>query len=47
MSDLRKQYDDALDRATNLLNNGHINGYINALVEVYYFRKLMILAISN
>jgi len=47
MSNLRNQYENSIHKANNHLIKGYINAYINALVEVYYYRKLMILSISN
>lgn len=42
MKELIKQYEIAKNKAFKFMRNGQLNAYIDALVEMNHYKKLMI-----
>jgi len=47
MQELKKQYETAKNKALNFMRNGQLNSYFEALIEMNYYKKQLILVQSN
>ncbi|MCF6182408.1 hypothetical protein [Lutibacter sp.] len=47
MKELIKLYETAKSKALNFMNNGQLNAYFDALIEMNYYKNLMIAVRSN
>lgn len=47
MKELIKQYESAKNSALNLMNNGELHAYFDALIKMNHYKKLMIAVQSN
>lgn len=47
MKDLIKHYNTAKKNALSFMQNGQINAYFDALIEMNHYKKLMIAVQSN
>ena len=47
MIELKKHYESSKNRATLFMEKGNISAYINALIEMNRYKKLMIAVTSN
>lgn len=47
MKELIKQYETAKKRALQFMKNGQLNAYFDALVEMNYYKKLMLTVSAN
>lgn len=47
MKELIKQYETAKKRALNFMRKGQLNAYVDALVEMNHYKKLLIAVRSN
>ena len=47
MIELKKHYENSKSRATLFMEKGNISAYINALVEMNRYKKLMIAVSRN
>ena len=47
MNDLNKHYQKSKSKATRLMKKGQIGAYVNALLEMNHYKKLMVAVSSN
>jgi hypothetical protein len=47
MKEIFKQYEIAKRKALNFMNNGQLNAYFDALIEMNYYKNLLIAVQSN
>lgn len=47
MNDLNKHYQKSKRKATLLMKKGQIGAYVNALLEMNHYKKLMVAVSSN
>lgn len=47
MKELIKQYEAAKEKALTFMNNGQLNAYFEALVEMHHYKRLMIAVRAN
>jgi hypothetical protein len=47
MKELIKLYEIAKRKALNFMNNGQLNAYFDALIEMNYYKNLMVAVQSN
>jgi hypothetical protein len=47
MKELIRQYETAKNKALNFMNKGQLNAYFDALIEMNYYKKLMIAVKAN
>lgn len=47
MNDLNKHYENSKNKATSLMKKGKIGAYVNALIEMNHYKKLMVAVGSN
>lgn len=42
MNDFKRHYENSKSKATKLMKKGQIGAYVNALLEMNHYKKLMI-----
>ncbi|WP_197505838.1 hypothetical protein [Urechidicola croceus] len=47
MKELIKQYENAKRRATTFMQDGQINAYFDALMEMNKYKRLMVAVVAN
>ena len=47
MSELTKQYEQAKNNAKVFMQNGQIGAYLNALLEMNKYKRLMVAVVAN
>ena len=47
MKELKKQYETAKLNATQFMKNGQISAYLNALLEMNKYKRLIVATVSN
>ncbi len=47
MKELIKLYETAKKNALNFMNNGQLNAYFDALIEMNYYKNLMVAVQTN
>jgi hypothetical protein len=47
MKELIKQYESAKEKALIFMNNGQLNAYFDALLEMNHYKRLMIAVSAN
>jgi hypothetical protein len=47
MKELRRQYESAKKKALQFMQNGQLNAYFDALIEMNHYKKLMVAVKAN
>lgn len=47
MNDLKRHYENSKTKAKQLMKKGQIGAYVNALLEMNHYKKLMVAVDSN
>ena len=47
MKDLTKQYENAKNNSIEFMKNGQISAYLNALIEMNRYKRLMVAIVAN
>ena len=47
MSNLTKQYEQAKNNSKTYMQNGQIGAYLNALLEMNKYKRLMVAVVAN
>ena len=47
MKELKRQYEIAKQNATEFMKNGQISAYLNALLEMNKYKRLMNITVAN
>ena len=47
MKELKRQYEIAKQNATEFMKNGQISAYLNALLEMNKYKRLMTITVAN
>ncbi|WP_181374541.1 hypothetical protein [Polaribacter aquimarinus] len=47
MKDLTKQYEIAKNNSIEFMKNGQISAYLNALIEMNRYKRLMVAIVAN
>jgi len=47
MNDLKRHYENSKNKAKLLMKKGQIGAYVNALLEMNHYKKLMVAVDSN
>ncbi len=47
MKELINLYETAKNKALNFMNNGQLNAYFDALIEMNYYKNLMVAVQAN
>jgi hypothetical protein len=47
MKELTKLYEKAKNKSINFMNNGQLNAYVDALIEMNYYKNLMVAVQAN